>query len=211
MTSTIAGRDAVPTRLHSTRNRGRVLWSLGGVLLIAGCALGFGILAQQLADREPVVVVSRPVARGHVLARDDLAVAQVAADAGVPLVSAARSADLVGRVALTSLPAGALVHPTLLGPGTLAFDDGVRMLGLELEPGGYPTSMLAAGDTVTLIDTAGTGTVLADDAVVSDAVPAVEGATSLLVSVLIDAADAPAAAAAAGQDRVRLLLHGAAR
>lgn len=209
--TTIAGRGTGSTRLHVIPHRGRMLWALAGVLLIAGCALGFGIVAQQLADREPVVVASRPLVRGQVIGRDDLAVTQVAADAGVSLLPAARSDDLVGQAVLTTLPAGALISPALVGPGTLAFDADTRMVGLELDAGGYPTTALAIGDMVSVVDTAGSGTVLTDEAVVADAGPAVEGATSLLVSVLVDATDAPGVAAAAAQDRVRLLLHGSAR
>lgn len=185
------------------------MWSLAGVLLTAGCALGFGVVAQQLADRQPVVVLGHPLERGHVVGQDDLAVAQVAADDGVALVAAADGDSLVGRVLMTSLPAGALLTTDLLGPEGLEFDEESRTVGLELEPGGYPTSALATGDTISVVDTNGSGTVLTDDAVIAGATPPVEGATTLLVSVVVDEAAAPRVAAAAGQDRVRLLLHGA--
>jgi hypothetical protein len=160
-------------------------WLLAGVLLIAGSALGF--------------------------AAGDLAVAQVAADAGVALVPASDSEQLVGRVLLTSLPAGALVTPDVLGPATLDLDAGSRTVGLELEPGGYPTSALAAGDAVSVVRTNGAGTVLTDDAVVLGLEPAAEGATTMLVSVVVDVASAPRVAAAAAQGEARLLLHGAGR
>lgn len=202
---------AAPPRLHTVQGRGRLLWSLAGVLLIAGSALGFGIVAQRLAHREPVVVLNRPLARGHVLAADDLAVTQVAADAGVALVPAGDSQQLVGRALLTSLPAGALMTPDLLAPGSLAVAGDARMLGLELEPGAYPTASLAAGDRVTVVDAGGAGSVLTDDGVVVSAGPAMEGAATLLVSIMVGVEDAPRVAAAAGQDRVRLLLHGAGR
>ena len=208
MTSAAHTRPAL-TRLHTARNRGRVLWSLLGVLLVAGCALAFGVVAQQLADRRPVVVLGRPLERGTVIAPGDLAVAQVGADAGVALVGAADSDALVGRPLLTSLPAGALLTRHLVGPAGLSFDDDTRTVGLELEPGGYPISALAEGDVVSVVETAGSGAVLADDAVVAHAAPAIEGAATLLVSVVVDEASAARIAAAAAQDQVRLLLHGA--
>ena len=211
LTTTATERVSASSRLHTTRSRGRLVWSLAGVLLIAACALGFGLVAQQLADRQPVVVLGRPLERGHIVGRDDLAVAQVAADAGVALVAATDSDALVGRVLLTSLPAGALLTTDLLGPDGIAFDGASRTIGLELEPGGYPTSALATGDAVSLVDTSGSGTVLTDNAVIASAAPPVEGATTLLVSVVVDEATAPGVAAAAGQDHVRLLLHGAAK
>lgn len=211
MQTIAADQEPAPLRLHATRRRVRIVWLLAGVLLIAGSALGFGVLAQQLAERRPVVVLSRPLPRGSVVAPADLAVAQVAADPGVALVPAGDSGELVGRVLLTSLPAGALVTTDLLGPPGLAFDTGSRTVGLELEPGGYPTPALAAGDPVSVVLTTDSGTVLTDDAVVLDFAPAIEGASTMLVSIVVDAASAPRIAAAAAQDQARLLLHGAGR
>jgi hypothetical protein len=70
---------------------------------------------------------------------------------------------------------------------------------------------LAAGDTVSVVLTTDSGTVLTDDAVVLESAPAVEGVPTMLVSVVVDAAAAPRVAAAAAQGEARLLLHGAAR
>jgi hypothetical protein len=206
-----ADHDPAPLRLSATRRRVRTVWLLAGILLIAGSALGFGVVAQRLAERRPVVVLNRPLARGSVVAQGDLAVAQVAADPGVALVTADDSDELVGRALLTSLPAGALMTTDLLGPPGLQVDADSRTVGLELEPGGYPTSALAAGDTVSVVLTTDSGTVLTDDAVVLESAPAVEGVPTMLVSVVVDAAAAPRVAAAAAQGEARLLLHGAAR
>ena len=95
--TTIAGRGTGTTRLHLIPHRGRVLWALAGVLLIAGCALGFGVVAQQLADREPVVVASRPLVRGQVIGREDLAITQIAADAGVPTLGVCFGGQLLAQ------------------------------------------------------------------------------------------------------------------
>jgi len=206
-----ADHDPAPLRLSATRRRVRTVWLLAGILLIAGSALGFGVVAQRLAERRPVVVLNRPLARGSVVAQGDLAVAQVAADPGVELVTADDSDELVERALLTSLPAGALMTTDLLGPPGLQVDADSRTVGLELEPGGYPTSALAAGDTVSVVLTTDSGTVLTDDAVVLESAPAVEGVPTMLVSVVVDAAAAPRVAAAAAQGEARLLLHGAAR
>jgi SAF domain len=209
--SAIAADRERALRLTAPRQRVRLAWMLAGVVLIAGSALGFGVVAQQMAQRRPVVVISRPLPRGAVVTSADLAVAQVAADPGVALVPAGRSGDLVGRTLLTSLPAGALVTTELLGPAGLKFDDGSRTVGLELEPGGYPTPALSAGDRVSVVLTTDSGTVLTDDAVVLDFAPAVEETSTMLASIVVDAAAAPRVAAAAAQDQARLLLHGAGR
>ena len=209
--SVAADRQQAPLRVTATRRRVRATWLLDGVLLIAGSALGFGVIAQRVAQRRPVVVLSRPLPRGSVVTTADLGVAQVAADPGIALVPADRSRELVGRALLTSLPAGALVTTDLVGPAGLEVDESSRTVGLELEPGGYPTPALAAGDTVSVVLTTDSGTVLTDDAVVLDFAPAVEGTSTMLASIVVDAAAAPRVAAAAAQDQARLLLHGAGR
>ena len=211
MSAIAADHDPAPLRLSITRRRVRTVWLLAGILLIAGSALGFGVVAQRLAERRPVVVLNQPLARGSVVAQADLAVAQGAADPGVALVSADDSDELVGRALLTSLPAGALMTTDLLGPPGLEVDADSRTVGLELEPGGYPTSALATGDPVSVVLTTDSGAVLTDDAVVLESAPAVEGAPTMLVSVVVDAAAAPRVAAAAAQGQARLLLHGAGR
>ncbi|HSK97223.1 MAG TPA: SAF domain-containing protein [Euzebyales bacterium] len=211
MSAVAADSEQTPLRLAATRRRIRLVWLLSGVVLIAGSGLGFGVVAQQLGQRRPVVVLSRPLPRGSPVAPADLAVAQVAADPGVALVPADRSGDLVGRTLLASLPAGALVTDDLLGPAELALDDDARTVGLELEPGGYPTPALAAGDRVSVVLTTAVGTVLTDDAVVLEFAPAIEGTSTMLASIVVDAAAAPRIAAAAAQDQARLLLHGAGR
>jgi hypothetical protein len=200
-----------PLRLDTRRRRVQLVWLLAGVLLIAGSALAFGVVAQRLADRHPVVVLGRPLARGSVVTAADLAVAHVAADPGVALVPADQSRQLVGHVLLASLPAGSLLTTDLVGSTGLAVTPASRTIGLELEPGGYPTPALAAGDRVSVVLTSGSGTVLTDDAMVLDASPAIEGGSSLLVSVVVDAESAPRVAAAAAQGQARLLLHGAVR
>jgi len=105
----------------------------------------------------------------------------------------------------------ALGNGDLLAPAGLRFDADARTVGLELAPGGYPTTSLTTGDAVSVVETADGGAVLTDDAVVVEARPAVDGATTMLVSIVVDARAAPRIAAAAGQDQVRLVLHGAAR
>lgn len=195
-------------RLSPVRRRVHVPLLAVGVALVVGCALAFGLLAQRIADQRPVLVLSRPVARGTILGEADLAVAQVAAD-GVRVVGSDRRGRLLGRTLLTSLPAGSLVTPDLVGPGAVDLGPRSRTIGLALDPGGYPTATLAPGDTVSVVGTGGTGTVLDDVATVLAVEPIVEGSATLLVSVVVDADAAAQITSAAAQDQVRLVLHGA--
>lgn len=199
--------DARP-RLGASRRRIHLPAVLLGMLLVVGCALGFGLVADRLSDRQPVLVLARPVERGAVLTDADLAEAEVATDAGVQVTSPAARDRIAGRTLLTPLPAGSVVTPELVGPAAVELGDGTRTVGLALEPGGYPTAAIAPGDLVGVIATDGGGTVLDDRATVLAVEPVVEGAATLLVSVVVRADAATAVASAAARDGIRLVLRG---
>ena len=198
-------------RLPPARRRFHVPSLLTGVLLVVGCALAFGVLAQNLTDTRAVLVLARPVARGTVLSDADLAVAHLPADTAVRVVRADDRQRLLGRTLLLSLPAGTTLTAELVTAGAVDIGPTSRTVGLLLEPGGYPTSSLAPGDIVSVVDTGGAGDVLDDHAVVLSTETTVDGAATRLVSIVVDARSAAAITAAAAQDRVRLLLHGAGR
>jgi hypothetical protein len=213
MTTTTRPQPPRPdtVRLPAARRRFHVPTVLAGVLLVVGCALAFGVLAQHLTDTRAALVLARPVARGAVLSDADLAVAQVPADTAVRVLPAADRRRLLGRTLLLSLPAGTALTTELVTAGAVDLGPTSRTVGLLLEPGGYPTSSLAPGDTVSVIDTGGDGDVLDDRAVVLSTEATVDGAATRLVSIVVDARSAATITAAAAQDRIRLLLHGAGR
>ena len=206
-----AAAAATGNGLPPVRRRVQVPVLLGGLLLVIGSALGFGLLAQHLTDTQPVLVLARPVERGTILTDADLAIAQINADAGVRVTPAGQRDTLVGRTLLTSLPAGSPLTSDLVGPTAIDVGPATRTVGLALEPGGYPTSSLSPGDVVSVVATTGRGNVLDDDAVVLASDAAVEGAATRLISVVVDSSAAAAISSAAARDQVRLVLHGAAR
>lgn len=203
-----AERRTARPRLGASRRRIHVPAVLGGTLLIVGCALAFGLVADGLSERQAVLVLARPVDRGTVLSDAHIAVAQVAADAGVQVTPQAARDRLVGRTLLTPLPAGAVLTPELVGPSAVDLGEGTRTVGLALEAGGYPTSSLAPGDLVGVVATEGAGTMLDDRATVLAVEPVIEGAATLLVTVVVRADAATAVSAAAARDGVRLVLRG---
>ena len=201
------GGEATRLRLGASRRRIHVPAVLGGVLLIVGCALAFGLVADRLSDRQPVLVLARPVDRGTVLTDADVTVARVAADAGVQVTPQSARSEVVGRTLLTPLPAGAVLTPKLVGPSAVDLGEETRTVGLALEPGGYPTSTLAPGDLVGVVGTEGGGTLLDDRGTVLAVEPVVEGSATLLVSVVVRADAATAVTAAAARDGIRLVLR----
>lgn len=203
------GREQL--RVPPTRRRMHLPTVLLGVLLVAGCALGFGVLAQHLTDQRAVLVLARPLERGAVLTDADLAVAQLSADAAVRTVAPDDNGQLLGNTLLTALPEGSLLTPDLVAPGTVDLGPDARTVGLALDPGEYPIASLRAGDTVSVVAAVQGGTVLDDDAIVLAVEPAVEGSATLLVSVVVDVDMAAPITAAAAADQVRLVLRGAGR
>jgi hypothetical protein len=198
-------------RVRPLGRRVHVPMVLVGLLLVVGCALAFGVLAQRLADQRPVLVLARPLDRGTVLTSADLAIAQVSADPALRTVAPQDRGRLVGNTLRIPLRGGALVTPEVVAPGAVDLGPQARTVGLALEPGEYPVASLAAGDTVSVVATAGDGSVLDDDGVVLAVEPAIEGSATLLVSVVVDVGAAAPITAAAAVDQVRLVLHGAGR
>ncbi|WP_022908976.1 SAF domain-containing protein [Aestuariimicrobium kwangyangense] len=120
-----------------------------GVLVACLGALGGAVAFTQTTHAQPVVVMVADVARGEVVERGDLGVAEVGVPPGVESFSADRISELVGRHALVDLPAGVLVGSTSIG--TPVAEEGMSQLGLKLGAGRLPTSPLPAGTTVLLV------------------------------------------------------------
>src|SRR5919198_3535902 len=100
--------QASGSRLRGGRRRRSVPHLVLGVLLVLASAAGFALVSVTVGDREPALMLARPVVLGHVLAAPDLRVVNVAVDPDVAFVSGSQASQVVGRVVATSLPAGAL-------------------------------------------------------------------------------------------------------
>lgn len=134
---------------------GRVSYLVVGVLLVVAGAAGVLITVAQVRQRDPVLVLARPVVVGQVLAPGDLRAVEVSADPGVDVVVADRTREVVGRPVGYSLPAGTLLSRAVLGaPQTPPPGQGVAAVAAE--PGQFPPQ-LTAGTTVSIIQNTGTG------------------------------------------------------
>lgn len=196
------------------RRRVRLPWVAAGVVLVAGAAVAAAVLVGDLAGRDAVLGLARPVERGEVLAAEDVTTVAVALDGQVPALPASAADQVVGRRVVAALPAGALVTPELLA-GDVAVAADERVVGVALDAGEYPVSGLRPGDVVTVVaaypgdgDGPGAAQVLVDAATVFAVEPVTEGLAQLLVSVTVPADRAAAVAGAAGADQVRMLLSG---
>lgn len=110
------------SRSAALRRARRILWRWRFALAAALFGLAASVTVHLLRPPPPptidVAVTARPVAAGTALTRDDVVVRSVAADLAPPgALHTVRS--LLGRSAVVGLPAGALLHATLVS------DDGV--------------------------------------------------------------------------------------
>ena len=181
--------------------------AVGVVLVVVGALVGLWWFGST-TERVEVLTVARDVARGEVVTDGDLAVVDVAAGDAVTWVPAGRLEGLAGRVAAVGLVAGDPVTESMLAPGA-AVPEGMRVVGVTLEPGAYPLGDLDSGDRVDVVVVADdTEPVVAASGVEVFRVQALAGGERLLVSLLVPAGETVPVAAAAGAGSVRLVSGG---
>lgn len=121
-----------------------------GLLLTAGAAMGFVLWNAASVQRVAVLALAEDITRGQVIDVEDLRIVHVGTDDPLAMVAADRAVDLVGRAAITDLPAGTLVTSEQFAiASTLIPGSGV--VGLALAPGQYPTPQLRVGDLVNVV------------------------------------------------------------
>lgn len=203
----------------SGTKRSRVPEVALGALVLVVSALAALWLFTESSERTAVLALANPVERGDLLAIDDLVTVEVASDDALVVLRPDQSVDMVGRIALTDLPAGVLVTPSQFA-STSALADGESVVGLDLTSGQVPSSRLTPGTTVSVILTppptdptvddltaggaAELGEVLVDGAVVVESVPS-GGQGSVFVALSMSESDARAVSVAATLGRVRLV------
>lgn len=197
--------DALPLAPPRTL-RSRLPQALLAGLLIVGGGLAGLLLFNRYNQRTPAVVVVAPVAHGTPLAREDLAVTNVAVDPAVATVGSI--SDVVGRFAVADLTPGELLSPADVATEDRLVTGGESVVGLLLEPGEYPTTQLVAGDRVDVFAPSLGATPLAADLVVYDVVPSSSDGRTLLVSVVATQSQAGLLFEAASGGGVRLALRG---
>lgn len=209
-----ADEKAPQVRTEPVRRRRRVPWIAAGVLLVAVSVAAFVLALSRVSTREPVLAVTRDVATGEVLAAEDVTVVEAGVDATVPVVTAAERERLVGRVAAGPLPAGSLLAEGMLHAGP-ELPAGMEVVGVAVPEGAAPVGQLAVGDRVRVVSSAPTtgtdddGGVLGTGQVWAVS-PLSDVSGAVHVSVAVGEAAAPAVAAAAGRDEVRLVWLGSA-
>ncbi|HLF99354.1 MAG TPA: SAF domain-containing protein [Acidimicrobiia bacterium] len=201
-------------RVVPVRSPINVPWVVVGILLVAGSALAFAVMGGSGGAGQAALALVADVRAGETITEADLRTVRVDGS-GLEIVAPAQRRELVGRVALTDLKAGAVISESLLA-GAEVLAAGEALVGIRLDSSSVPIAGLRPGDHVMVVRTPGPADVASAE---GGAPPAVWKASvfgkapittpagdAIVVSLAVDALDAPAIVAAAAVDRIRLAL-----
>jgi len=109
-------------------------------LLVLACAVGGVLWSLAAGDRQRVLALTRAVSVGQLLSTAALREVSIAADPAMSTMAASEVSTVVGRVLATSLPAGSLLTPDVLG-APLVPSMGQAITVLALKPGMFPPEL----------------------------------------------------------------------
>lgn len=104
------------------------------------CAVGGVLWSLAAGDRQRVLALARGVSVGQLLSTADLREVSIAADPAMSTMAASEVSTVVGRALATSLPAGSLLTPDVLG-APLVPSAGQAIIALALKPGIFPPEL----------------------------------------------------------------------
>lgn len=211
-----ASGAARPPAQVTVRRRRRPAVMVVAVMLAAGGAGIAATTAIAAGHRVPVLALARDVPMGATLTDGDLRIAHVANDPALQPIGAGARDQVVGRHAATALSAGTLLTQSML-TDTFAPGSGQALVAVALKPGEMPARPLLPGDhvlAVTGIDpntdsTVANGSGASLTVVVADVGRETADGT-VVVDVVVGAADAATLAREASAGRVALVLLGPA-
>ncbi|MET8983197.1 hypothetical protein ABZX85_47265 [Streptomyces sp. NPDC004539] len=206
-----AGRGRPSARLAGVSRPRRLPYLLVGVLLVLGCTAGGVVVATQVGEREPVLVLARPVTVGQVLSGRDLREGSASVE-GMALISVRSRSSVVGRPVAYSLPAGTPLTKDVLGPARVP-PAGRSVAAVALKAGQVPPEV-EPGSRVSVVLVPAEGSANASSspptawsATVTDVHADTTGQITVLSLLLVQADARELAAAPAGQLSV-VMEHG---
>jgi hypothetical protein len=127
--------------------------ALAAAMVAAGVVVSAAVY--QRADHQvAVVMVTRPVPAGAVVAASDLGTTEVSAGSGIAVIPASELGQVSGEIA-----AATLMPATLLAPSDLTTArqpaPGSELVPAAVKPSGLPATGLAPGDHVLVVATPG--------------------------------------------------------
>ena len=190
----------VRTPLPTRQRRGG--WTALGAVMVVGLGLCFGYLYSTAGSKEPVVVLTAPVAVGEVIDRSDLSTVDVAGD--ITAIAGANLESVIGQRAAVALLPGTLLQRSMVTDAD-PIPAGMAQVGVAVKGGQLPADGLAPGDRVQVLrlpgQVAGAGdpgkpVIVVKVATVFAAHPDEVQPGTTLLTLLVPADVAPAVAAA---------------
>lgn len=131
-------------------------WLAFGIVAVClgGLLSAFAYLSA--VESTPVLRVNRTVYRGEILAPTDFSVVHVGSGVDVRSVADSRISEVVGRAAVTDLPAGGLLVEGSWSDATQPV--GMARVGARLAQGRFPVGDLRPGTPVSVVALADSGT-----------------------------------------------------
>jgi len=195
-----------PVRMPGRRNPKWI--ALGIVALCLGGLLSY-VIYSRVATETAVVAVANTVYRGELIDREDLTTITLQGTSLTQAVPARELDNLVGKRAAFDLAEGSVVVSSAVTAEAVPAV-GRAVVGLKLEMGRVPTSLLVPSSDLRLValppEDGGTDKLTGDAFVarVIDQAPGADGAT-ILLNVDVAAAQAPTIALLAAQDRIAVV------
>lgn len=131
------------------RTRRSPLWLLVGIVAVCLGGLGSAFVFGSITSSDHVLRVNRTIHRGEVIATQDVSVVSVGAGLDVRTVSDQRVSEVVGRPAVTDIPAGSLLVEGTWGE--VGQPSGQSRVGVRLEPGRYPATDMRPGTPLLIV------------------------------------------------------------
>ncbi|WP_336629979.1 MULTISPECIES: SAF domain-containing protein [unclassified Microbacterium] len=158
--------EVKPVRTRAPASRGVI----AAAFIVLGMVVSYFIFVNA-SNATQVWVAKSAIVRGHTIVQDDLTTLSIAAGQDSTAIPQAKADQILGKVATTDLPAGALVTMSSISDH-LQVPNGKALVGMTLGPAKLPAQTLHAGDNVVLVPVPAQGAAPVDVTAV-ETVPAV--------------------------------------
>ena len=191
------------------RRRPLLIAAMVALVCVGGLVSAYAYLST--SETEDVIAVRESVARGEVIAAQDLMTVRVGLDPALDPLAAAELDGLIGQRAAVDLSAGSLVTAESVTDSVIPAE-GQSIVGVSLTSAMMPSEPIYAGDTVRIVSTPGDqgeireGTTPVTIGATVVAVRGVAETGETVVDVAVDQSEAADLASRAATRKVALVL-----
>lgn len=143
---------------------------IAAAFIVLGAVVSYLVFVN-VSNTTQVWVAKSSIVRGHTIVQDDLTTMSITAGQDSKAIPQAKLDQILGKVATTDLPTGALVTMSSISDH-LGVPNGKALVGMTLGPGKLPAQTLQAGDSVVLVPVPAQGAAPVD-VTAAETIPAV--------------------------------------